>query len=61
VSHANNKAKRVFEPNMQSKRLWSPLLSRFVRLRVSTSGLKTIDKLGVDVVLARLKEQGYKF
>jgi large subunit ribosomal protein L28 len=46
---------------MQSKRLWSPALGRFVRLRVSTSGLKTIDKLGVDVVLARLKSDGVKF
>jgi large subunit ribosomal protein L28 len=61
VSHANNKTKRVFEPNMQSTRLWSPALARFVRLRVSTSGLKTIDKLGVDAVLARLKADGVKF
>jgi large subunit ribosomal protein L28 len=61
ISHANNKAKRVFEPNIQSKRLWSPALGRFVRLRVSTSGLKTIDKLGVDTVLAKLKSDGVKF
>jgi large subunit ribosomal protein L28 len=51
----------VFNPNIQSKRLWSPLLGRFVRLSLSTSGLKTMDKLGVDVVLARLKKQGVKF
>ena len=61
VSHANNKTKRVFEPNMQRKRLWSPVRGRFIRLRISTSGLKTIDKLGVDVVLARLKVAGVKF
>lgn len=61
VSHANNKAKRVFNPNMQSKRLYSPLLGRYVRLTLSTSGLKNVDKLGVDAVLAQLKEQGYKF
>jgi large subunit ribosomal protein L28 len=61
VSHANNKTKRVFEPNMQNKRLWSPALARFVRLHVSTSGLKTIDKLGVDAVLASLKADGVKF
>jgi large subunit ribosomal protein L28 len=61
VSHANNKTKRVFEVNMQSKRLWSPALGRFVRLRVSTSGLKNIDKLGVDAVLATMKAQGVKF
>jgi len=61
VSHANNKAKRVFVPNMQSKRLWSPALGRFVRMRVSANGLKTIDKLGVDAVLASLKADGVKF
>lgn len=61
VSHANNKAKRVFEPNMHEKRLWSPELGRFVRLRVSARALKTIDKRGVDAVLAELKQQGVKF
>ena len=61
VSHANNKTRRVFEPNMQSKRLWSPALGRFVRLRVSAGGLRTIDKLGVDAVLASLKAQGIKY
>ncbi|NWF85578.1 MAG: 50S ribosomal protein L28 [Bryobacteraceae bacterium] len=61
VSHANNKAKRVFEPNLHEKRLWSPGLGRFVRLRVSAAGLKTIDKRGVDAVLADLKAQGVKF
>ena len=61
VSHANNKAKRVFEPNMQSKRLWSPLQGRFVRLRLSAKGLKIIDKLGVDTVLANMKANGVQF
>ncbi len=61
VSHANNKSKRVFEPNMHEKRLWSPALGRFVRLRVSARGLRTIDKRGVDTVLAELKLQGVKF
>ena len=61
VSHANNKARRVFEPNLHEKRLWSPALGRFVSLRVSARGLKTIDKRGVDVVLAELKLQGVKF
>lgn len=61
VSHANNKSKRVFEPNMHEKRLWSPALGRFVRLRVSARGLRTIDKLGVDTVLANMKSQGIKF
>lgn len=61
VSHANNKVKRVFEPNMQEKRLWSPALGRFVRLRVSARALRIIDKRGVDTVLADLKQQGVKF
>ena len=61
VSHANNKAKRVFEPNMQTKRLWSPLQGRFLRLRVSAKGLKIIDKLGVDAVLANMKAEGVQF
>ena len=61
VSHANNKTRRVFEPNLHEKRLWSPALGRFVRLRLSARGLKTIDKRGVDVVLAELKLQGVKF
>lgn len=61
VSHANNKSKRVFEPNIQEKRLWSPKLGRFVSLRVSARALRTIDKRGVDAVLADLKLQGVKF
>lgn len=61
VSHANNKTRRVFEPNLHEKRLWSPARGRFVRLRLSARGLKTIDKRGVDVVLAELKLQGVKF
>ncbi|MBI5280763.1 MAG: 50S ribosomal protein L28 [Candidatus Solibacter usitatus] len=61
VSHANNKTKRVFEPNMQEKRLWSPALGRFVRIRLSARGLRIIDKRGVDAVLADLKQQGVKF
>jgi large subunit ribosomal protein L28 len=61
VSHANNKVKRVFEPNMHEKRLWSPALGRFVRLRLSARGLRIIDKRGVDAVLAEMKQQGEKF
>lgn len=61
VSHANNKSKRVFEPNMHEKRLWSPAQGRFIRLRVSARGLRTIDKLGVDAVLANMKSQGIQF
>lgn len=61
VSHANNKAKRVFLPNLHSKRIWSPALGRFVRLRLSAKALKIMDKRGVDAVLGELKQQGVKF
>ena len=61
VSHANNKVRRVFEPNMQVKRLWSPALGRFVKLRISAKGLKIIDKLGLDPVLAEMKAKGVQF
>ena len=61
VSHANNKTRRVFEPNLHSKRIWSPALGRFVRLRVSAAGLKTIDKRGIDTVLAEMKAKGIQF
>ncbi len=61
VSHANNKTKRRFEPNLQDKRLWSPALGRFVRLRISAAGLKNINKRGVDAVLADMRARGEKF
>lgn len=61
VSHANNKTKRRFEPNLQEKRLWSPALGRFVRMRISAAGLKNINKLGLDAVLADMRKRGEKF
>jgi len=61
VSHANNKTRRVFEPNLHDKRFYSPMLGRFVRLRVSAKGMKTIDKRGIDAVLLDMKARGVKF
>ena len=58
VSHANNKTKRRFLPNLQSRRFWVESENRWVRLRVSTAGLRTIDKKGIDVVLADLRQRG---
>ncbi|GAA5160767.1 50S ribosomal protein L28 [Viridibacterium curvum] len=58
VSHANNKTKRRFLPNLQSRRFWVESENRFVSLRVSNAGLRTIDKRGIDVVLAELRERG---
>jgi large subunit ribosomal protein L28 len=58
VSHANNKTKRRFLPNLQSRRFWIEAENRFVRLRVSCAALRTIDKLGIEVVLADLRARG---
>lgn len=58
VSHANNKTKRRFLPNLQSRRFWVESENRWVRLRVSTRALRTIDKNGIDSVLADLRARG---
>jgi len=55
VSHANNKTRRTFLPNLHYRRFWVESENRWVRLRVSTAGLRKIDKLGIDVVLAELR------
>ncbi|MPS26545.1 50S ribosomal protein L28 [Pigmentiphaga sp.] len=58
VSHANNKTKRRFLPNLQSRRFWVESENRWVRLRVSTNALRTIDKNGIEAVLADLRARG---
>ena len=58
VSHANNKTKRRFLPNLQYRRIWVESENRFVRLRVSNAGLRIIDKNGIDSVLADLRARG---
>ncbi|MBF2720294.1 50S ribosomal protein L28 [Psychrobacter sp. NZS113] len=60
VSHANNKTRRRFLPNLHHHRFWVESENRFVRLRVSTKGMRTIDKLGIDKVLADMRAQGQK-
>jgi large subunit ribosomal protein L28 len=52
VSHANNRTRRRWEPNLQWKRIWIPSDGRFVRMRISTRGLRTMEKVGVERVLA---------
>ncbi|MGI4855531.1 MAG: 50S ribosomal protein L28 [Janthinobacterium lividum] len=59
VSHANNKTKRRFLPNLQSRRIWVESENRFVRLRISTAALRVIDKNGIDSVLADLRARGH--
>ena len=58
VSHSNIKTRRRFLPNLHNKRLWLESEQRFVRLRVSSAGLRTIDKLGVEAVVAALRAHG---
>ncbi|ASC66309.1 50S ribosomal protein L28 [Achromobacter denitrificans] len=58
VSHANNKTKRRFLPNLQSRRFWVESENRWVRLRVSAKAIRTIDKNGIDAVLADLRARG---
>ncbi|MBX9848070.1 MAG: 50S ribosomal protein L28 [Rhodocyclaceae bacterium] len=58
VSHANNKTKRRFLPNLQNRRFFIESENRWVRLRVSNAGLRTIDKNGIEAVLADLRARG---
>jgi large subunit ribosomal protein L28 len=58
VSHANNKTRRRFLPNLHYRRFWVESENRWVRLRISQAGLRTIDKKGIDVVLAELRARG---
>ena len=60
VSHVNNKRRRRFLPNLHSQRFWLESEKRWVSLRVSTHGLRTIEKKGIDVIVAQLREQGEK-
>jgi large subunit ribosomal protein L28 len=60
VSHANNRKRRRFLPNLHTHRFWSETEKRYLSLRVSTRGLRTIEKRGVDVVVADLRAKGVK-
>ncbi len=60
VSHANNKTRRRFLPNLHTHRFWVASEKRWVKLRVSTKGLRIIDKKGIDDVLADLRGRGLK-
>jgi large subunit ribosomal protein L28 len=58
VSHANNKTRRRFLPNLHTHRFWLESEKRYVKLRVSTKGLRTIDKRGIETVVAELRAKG---
>ena len=60
VSHAHNKTRRRFMPNLHSHRFWVESEKRFVKLRVSTHGMRIIDKKGIDAVLEDIRARGEK-
>ena len=57
VSHANNKTRRRFNPNLQEHRFWLEDEKRYIKLRVSTKGMRIIDKYGIEQVLKDIKER----
>jgi large subunit ribosomal protein L28 len=58
VSHANNRTKRRFLPNLQRRRFWVESENRWISLRLTTNALRTIDKNGIDAVLAEIRAKG---
>ena len=60
VSHAHNKTRRRFLPNLHTQRFWLESEQRFVKLKVSHKGLRIIDKRGIEQVVRELREQGQK-
>lgn len=60
VSHAQNKTRRRFLPNLHTHRFWVESENKYVKLKVSSKGMRIIDKKGIDTVLADLRTQGHK-
>ncbi|MDT8406899.1 MAG: 50S ribosomal protein L28 [Methylococcales bacterium] len=60
VSHAHNKTRRRFLPNLHYRRFWVASENRWVRIRVSAKGMRIIDKLGIDSVLKDIRAKGFK-
>jgi len=60
VSHAHNKTRRRFLPNLHTHRFWVESENRWVKLRVSSKGLRIIDKNGIDTVIADMRKRGVK-
>ncbi|RLA12311.1 MAG: 50S ribosomal protein L28 [Gammaproteobacteria bacterium] len=61
VSHANNRTRRRFLPNLHNHKFWVESENRWVKLRVSTKGMRIIDKNGIDTVIADMRKRGEKF
>jgi large subunit ribosomal protein L28 len=60
VSHANNKKRRRFLPNLHTQRFWLETEKRWVSLRLTTSGMRTLEKKGLDLIVAELRAKGVK-
>ena len=60
VSHAKNRTRRRFEPNLHTHRFWVESENRFVKIRLSMKGLRIVDKLGIEKVLADMRNRGEK-
>jgi large subunit ribosomal protein L28 len=60
VSHSNRRTPRRFDPNVQSRRYWLASENRFVRLRLSVKGIRTVDRIGVEAAVGRIRSQGEK-
>ncbi|WP_326721542.1 50S ribosomal protein L28 [Streptomyces sp. NBC_00243] len=60
ISHSHRRTSRRFDPNIQRKRYWLPSEGRYVRLRLSARGIKTVDTIGVEAAVARIRARGGK-
>ena len=60
VSHANNKTKRRFLPNLQNRKFWVETENRWVSMRIANAALRTIDKLGIDAIVKKMRAAGQK-
>ena len=60
ISHSHRRTRRRFDPNIQAKRYWLPSEGRYVRLTLSARGIKTVDRIGIEKAIARIRAQGGK-
>ena len=60
VSHANNRTRRRFIPNLQNRKFWLESENRWITMRISGAALRTIDKRGIDTVIERMRAEGKK-
>ncbi|MGW0711090.1 50S ribosomal protein L28 [Streptomyces sp. NPDC002643] len=60
ISHSHRRTSRRFDPNIQSKRYWLPSENRYVRLRLSAKGIKTVDQIGVEAAVSRIRARGVR-